>query len=63
MSKQIDRLIADLAEADMGIIRKMTKVEIIKLTEALVKENYRELHNDTIVEMYEERFSTQLVRV
>lgn len=62
MSKMINRLIAELAEEDMGIIRKMKKVDIIALTESLLKENLRELHDETIVEMYEEKFNTHLAR-
>lgn len=58
----IDRLISELAEDDMGIIRKMKKAEIIQLTEALLKENLRELHDETIVEMYEQKFNTHLAR-
>jgi len=62
MSLLINRLIKELAEEDMGIIRKMKKADIIALTEALLKENLRELHDDTIVEMYEEKFGTHLAR-
>lgn len=62
MSRMIDRLISELAEDDMGIIRKMKKAEIIQLTEALLKENLRELHDETIVEMYEQKFNTHLAR-
>ena len=58
----IDRLIAELADDDMGIIRKMKKADIILLTESLLKENLRELHDDTIVEMYEQKFNTHLAR-
>jgi len=63
MSKQIDRLITDLVDNDMLVIKKMKKVELIKMTEALLKDNYRELHNDSIVELYELQFNTHLVRV
>lgn len=62
MSRMIDRLISELADDDMGIIRKMKKADIIQLTEALLKENLRELHDDTIVEMYEQKFNTHLAR-
>lgn len=62
MSRMIDRLISELANEDMGIIRKMKKADIILLTEALLKENLRELHDDTIVEMYEQKFNTHLAR-
>ena len=62
MSKLIDRLVKELADEDMGIIRKMKKADIIDVTEALLKENLRELHDDTIVEIYEEKFNTFLAR-
>jgi hypothetical protein len=58
----IDRLISELAAEDMGIIRKMKKADIIALTEALLKENLRELHDESIIEMYEEKFETHLAR-
>lgn len=62
MSLMIDRLISELAAEDMGIIRKMKKADIIALTEALLKENLRELHDESIIEMYEEKFNTHLAR-
>ena len=62
MSRMIDRLISELAEEDMGIIRKMKKADIIQLTQALLKENLRELHDESIIEMYEEKFNTHLAR-
>ena len=62
MSLMIDRLISELAAEDMGIIRKMKKADIIALTEALLKENLRELHDESIIEMYEEKFETHLAR-
>ena len=60
MSKQIDRLIAELVEEDMIIVKKMKKSELIELTKALIKDNMRELHDESIVEMYEEKFETHL---
>ena len=63
MSRQIDRLITDLVDNDMLVIKKMKKVELIKMTEALLKDNYRELRDDSIVELYELQFDTHLVRV
>ena len=62
MSRLIDRLIQELSDNDMVTIKKMKKSELIKMTEALLKDNYRELHNDTIVELYELQFNTLLVR-
>jgi hypothetical protein len=62
MSRQIDRLITELVAEDILVIKKMKKVELFKLTETLLKENLRELHDDTIVELYEEKFETHLAR-
>jgi septin family protein len=62
MSKQIDRLITELVDNDMLIVKKMKKAELLELTKVLMKDNMRELHDDTIVEMYEEKFETHLAR-
>lgn len=62
MSKQIDRLIKELVEEDMLIVKKMKKVELIELTKVLMVDNMRELHDETIVTMYEEQFETHLAR-
>jgi hypothetical protein len=63
MSKQIDRLIQELVEADMLIIKKMKKSELVEFTKVLMLDNMRELLDETIVEMYEEQFDTHLVSV
>jgi hypothetical protein len=62
MSKFINRLVAELVANDMLVIKKMKKIELVGLTESLLKENMLELHDDTIVEIYEEKFNTHLVR-
>jgi hypothetical protein len=62
MSRQIDRLITELVDNDMLIVKKMKKAELLELTKVLMVDNMRELHNDTIVEMYEEQFETHLAR-
>ena len=62
MSKQIDRLITELVDNDMLIVKKMKKAELLELTKVLMKDNMRELHDDTIVEIYEEQFETHLAR-
>ena len=62
MSKQIDRLITELVAEDMLVVKKMKKSELLELTKVLMVDNMRELHNDTIVEMYEEQFETHLAR-
>jgi hypothetical protein len=62
MSKQIDRLIYELVAEDMLIVKKMKKTELIELTKVLMVDNMRELHDDTIIEMYEQQFETHLAR-
>jgi hypothetical protein len=62
MSRQIDRLITELVDKDMLIVIKMKKAELLELTKVLMKDNMRELHDDTIVEIYEEQFETHLAR-
>jgi septin family protein len=62
MSKQIDRLITELVDNDMLIVKKMKKAELLELTKVLMKDNMRELHDDTIVEIYEQQFDTHLAR-
>ena len=62
MSRQIDRLISELVEEDMLIIKKMKKVELVELTKVLMRDNMRELHDESIIEMYEEKFETHLAR-
>ena len=62
MSRQIDRLISELVAEDMLIVKKMKKVELVELTKVLMVDNMRELHDESIVEMYEEKFETHLAR-
>jgi hypothetical protein len=62
MSRFIEGLIIDLVVNDMNTIKKMKKSELIKMSEALLTDNYRELHDDSIVELYELQFDTHLVR-
>lgn len=62
MSKQIDRLITELVEADMLLVKKLKKAELVELTEVMMVSNMRELLDDTIVEIYEEQFETHLAR-
>ena len=62
MSKFVEGLIDELVVNDMVTIKKMKKSELLKMTEALLKDNYRELHDDSIVELYELQFDTNLAR-
>jgi hypothetical protein len=62
MSKQIDRLISELVAEDMLVVKKMKKVELVELTKVLMVDNMRELHDESIIEMYEQQFETHLAR-
>jgi len=62
MSRMINRLIAEIVEDDMVVVKKMKKSELLELTKVLMKDNMRELHDDTIVEIYEQQFETHLAR-
>jgi len=62
MSRMINRLITEIVEDDMVMVKKMKKSELIELTKTLMQDNLRELHDESIVEMYEEQFDTHLAR-
>jgi len=63
MSRMINRLITEIVEDDMVMVKKMKKSELIELTKVLMVDNMRELHDESIIEMYEEQFETHLARV
>lgn len=58
MSRKIDHFIAELIAEDMIDIDKLKKADLKVLAKQLLENNYRELHNDTIVELYEQTFHT-----
>jgi hypothetical protein len=58
MSRKIDHFIAELIAEDMADISKLKKTELKGLVRELLENNYRELTNETIVEMYEKNFNT-----
>lgn len=58
MSRKIDHFIAELIADDMTDISKMKKTELKGLVRELLENNYRELTNETIVELYENNFNT-----
>ena len=62
MSRQIDRLITELVDKDMLIVKKIKKAELLELTKVLMVDNMRELHDESIIEMYEQQFETHLAR-
>ena len=63
MSKTIDRLINELVADSMKDIKKMKKTEFVLVTKELLTDNLRELTDDTIVKIYEERYNTNIVGV
>lgn len=63
MSKQINRLIEELVNDSMRDIKKLKKAELQSVTKELLIDNMRELCDDTIVAIYEERYNTNLTRV
>ena len=58
MSRKIDHFVRELVDSDMLTVKKMLKTDLNVLAEDLLERNYRELSNETIVELYEERFHT-----
>jgi hypothetical protein len=58
----INRLIAEIVEEDMVTVKKMKKAELLELTKTLMRDNLLELHDESIVELYEEQFQTHLAR-
>jgi DNA-binding HxlR family transcriptional regulator len=60
MSRMIDRLINELVEDGMVQMKKLKKAELIDLTKDLLSDNLRELTDDTIIKIYEERYNTNL---
>jgi DNA-binding HxlR family transcriptional regulator len=60
MSRMIDRLINELVEDGMVQMKKLKKAELIGITKDLLTDNFRELTDDTIIKIYEERYNTNL---
>jgi hypothetical protein len=60
MSRMIDRLISELVEDGMVQMKKLKKAELIDITKDLLTDNLRELTDDTIIKIYEERYKTNL---
>lgn len=58
MSRKIDHFIAELLAEDLIAMKKMKKAELFELAAKSLERNYRELCDDTIVELYEETFHT-----
>jgi hypothetical protein len=60
MSRMIDRLITELVTDGIVQMKKLKKAELIDLTKDLLTDNLRELTDDTIIKIYEERYKTNL---
>lgn len=58
MSRKIDHFIMEMVKEDMLTVNKMLKADLKVMVEELLERTYRELCNETIVEMYEEKFHT-----
>lgn len=62
MSRQINQLIDELVNDSMLDIKKLKKTELLAVTKELLADNLRELTDDTIVSIYEERYKTNIAR-
>jgi len=62
MSRQINQLIDELVNDSMLDIKKLKKTELLAVTKELLTDNLRELTDDTIVSIYEERYNTNIAR-
>ena len=60
MSRQINQLIDELVNDSMLDIKKLKKTELLAVTKELLTDNLRELTDDTIVSIYEERYNTNI---
>ncbi len=58
MSRKIDHFVMEMVKEDMLTVKKMLKADLKEMVEGLLERTYRELSNETIVEMYEEKFHT-----
>ena len=63
MSRTINRLITELVDDAMLDMKKLKKAELQEVTKQLLSDNLRELTNDTIVTMYEQRYHTNIAGV
>ena len=62
MSRLIDRLITELTDDGMLEVKKMKKVDLQLVVKQLIADNLRELDDNTIVSIYEQKFNTHLTR-
>jgi septin family protein len=62
MSRLIDRLVTELTDDGMLEVKKMKKSDLQLVVKQLISDNLRELDDDTIVSIYEQKFNTHLVK-
>jgi hypothetical protein len=55
---RIDSLIECLVDADKKVVVTMSKKQLVEYNLSLQADLYRELSNESIVELYQERFNT-----
>ena len=55
---RIDGLIECLVDADKKVVVTMSKRQLVEYNLSLQADLYRELSNESIVELYQERFNT-----
>ena len=55
---RIDSLIECVVDADKKVVVTMSKRQLVEYNLSLQADLYRELSNESIVELYEERFNT-----
>ena len=55
---RIDSLIECLVNADKKVVVTMSKRQLLEYNLSLQADLYRELSNESIVELYQERFNT-----
>lgn len=63
MSRLIDRLVTELTDDGMLEIKKMKKADLQLVVKQLIADNLRELDDNTIVSIYEQKFNTHLAGV
>ena len=58
MSRKINHFIAELVAEDLILMKKMKKAELFDVASKAIERNYRDMCDETIIEIYEETFHT-----
>jgi|APCry1669190327_1035288.scaffolds.fasta_scaffold10505_6 hypothetical protein len=56
MSRKIELVIESLVHDDMDGIVKMKKSQLLQLVKELKTDNYREMLDESLIEIYDDRF-------